>query len=125
MGILGIAGYLPLALQRFSLNLFTNKASLVITNVEGPKSARWLAGVRMTDMMFWVPQTGNLGVGVSIVSYAGTIQFGVFADQKLMPNPQRLANLCADQFTHLAQAGKAEPLAAPGYVPMPDTIIAM
>ncbi|MFO1381632.1 MAG: WS/DGAT domain-containing protein [Chitinivorax sp.] len=125
MGILGIAGHLPLALQRFSLNLFTNKASLVITNVEGPKSARWLAGVRMTDMMFWVPQTGNLGVGVSIVSYAGTIQFGVFADQKLMPNPQRLANLCADQFTHLAQAGKAEPLAAPGYVPMPDTIIAM
>lgn len=125
MGILGIAGHLPLPLQRFSLNLFTNKASLVITNVEGPKNTRWLAGARMTDMMFWVPQTGNLGVGVSIVSYAGTIQFGVFADQKLMPNPQRLANLCADQFALLAQAGKAELQSVPGYAPMPDTIIAI
>ena len=104
--ILGLAGRLPLMLQRFALNLFTNKGSLVISNLEGPKTVRYLAGARMSDMVFWVPQTGNLGIGVSIISYAGNIQFGVFADRKLLPHPERFAALCVEQFTQLAEAGR-------------------
>ena len=28
-------------------------------------------------MMFWVPQSGDIGMGVSILSYDGAVQFGV------------------------------------------------
>jgi hypothetical protein len=51
-----------------------------------------------------VPQTGNIGLGMSIVSYAGKIRFGLFADQKLVRQPQRMMALCCDHFRKLAQA---------------------
>ena len=42
--------------------------------------------------MFWVPQTGDLGLGLSIISYAGQIQFGLVGDAKLFPKPERIVN---------------------------------
>ena len=40
--------------------------------------------------MFWVPQTGDLGIGLSIISYGGQIQFGLIGDSRLLPNPERI-----------------------------------
>ena len=102
--VLSIAGHLPLPLQHLALNMFTDKGTMVISNLEGPSSERALAGQRMTDLLFWVPQTGNIGLGMSIVSYAGKIRFGLFADQKLVRQPQRMMALCCDHFRKLAQA---------------------
>ena len=102
--VLSIAGHLPLPLQHLALNMFTDKGTMVISNLEGPSSERTLAGQRMTDLLFWVPQTGNIGLGMSIVSYAGKIRFGLFADQKLVRQPQRMMALCCDHFRKLAQA---------------------
>jgi hypothetical protein len=40
--------------------------------------------------MFWVPQSGRMGLGVSILSYAGGVTVGVAADAGLVPDPERL-----------------------------------
>jgi WS/DGAT/MGAT family acyltransferase len=32
---------------------------------------------KMRDMMFWVPQTGSIGLGMSILSYNGQVHFGL------------------------------------------------
>ncbi|WP_317203485.1 WS/DGAT domain-containing protein, partial [Janthinobacterium sp.] len=80
MAFLSIAGCLPTALQHFALNLFTSKGSVVLTNIEGPGSRRYLAGSRMTDLICWVPQAGKLGVGLAFISYAGQIQLALFVD---------------------------------------------
>ena len=37
--------------------------------------------------MFWVPASGDVGVGVSILSYGGGVQFGLITDRKLCPRP--------------------------------------
>jgi hypothetical protein len=52
-------------------------------------------------MMFWVPQSGDIGLGVSILSYAGGVQFGVIADRGLCPEPQRLIDAFQPEFDTL------------------------
>ena len=47
----------------------------------------YLAGCTLREMMFWVPQTGSIGVGISILSYNGRVHFGLIADAKLIPDP--------------------------------------
>lgn len=111
MAFLSIAGCLPTALQHFALNLFTSKGSVVLTNIEGPVSRRYLAGSRMTDLICWVPQAGKLGVGLAFISYAGQIQLALFVDTQQVPDPERLMDLTQDAFAELEQAtrGAAAP----------------
>jgi hypothetical protein len=42
--------------------------------------------------MFWVPQSGRLGLGVSILSYAGEVMVGVASDAGLVPDPQTIVD---------------------------------
>jgi hypothetical protein len=48
------------------------------------------AGASIASMMFWVPQSGDIGIGVSILSYDGAVQFGVISDRHLCPDPDLL-----------------------------------
>ncbi len=41
-------------------------------------------------MIFWVPQSGRLALGVSILSYAGALRLGVAVDQEVIPAPDEL-----------------------------------
>ncbi len=70
----------------------SSKASLVASNVPGPREPLYLAGCRVAEQMFWVPQSGSIGVGVSILTYAGRIHFGLIADRLLIPHPRRVVN---------------------------------
>jgi WS/DGAT/MGAT family acyltransferase len=63
---------------------YARAASLIISNVPGPLEELTLDGVRVRDLMFWVPCSGNLGLGVSVLSYAGRIRLGVNADLGLL-----------------------------------------
>jgi hypothetical protein len=52
-------------------------------------------------MMCWVPQSSDIGLGVSILSYAGAVQFGVIADRRLCPDPRALIDAFAPEFERL------------------------
>jgi hypothetical protein len=41
-------------------------------------------------MMFWVPQSARLGLGVSILSYAGQVRLGIATDSGLVPDPESI-----------------------------------
>ncbi|MES2263381.1 MAG: SDR family oxidoreductase [Pseudomonadota bacterium] len=117
MAFLSIAGSLPTALQHFALNLFTSKGSVVLTNIEGPGSRRYLAGSRMTDLICWVPQAGRLGVGLAFISYAGQIQLALFVDTGQVPDPERLMALTYQAFDELEQATGADAGSRPAEAP--------
>ena len=104
MVFLSIAGCLPVFLQRFALNLFTSKGSVVLTNIEGPRSVRYLAGSKMTDLICWVPQAAMIGVGLAFISYAGQIQLALFVDTELVDDPDRLMALTCEAFAELDTA---------------------
>lgn len=100
-GLLAALGMTPMPLQRIALELFSRKATAVATNVPGPQSPLYLAGSKIKDMMFWVPQTGGIGIGVSILSYNGQVHFGLIADAKLMPDPDAVIRRFEPEFEKL------------------------
>lgn len=102
--MLGAAGVLPHALQTQILEYLGNKGSAVMTNVPGPTETINMAGVPLSRMMFWVPQSGDIGIGVSILSYAGGVQFGVMSDVALCPDPQAIIDGFAPEFERLVLA---------------------
>ncbi|RNF83267.1 WS/DGAT/MGAT family O-acyltransferase [Montanilutibacter psychrotolerans] len=85
-GLLAALGMAPSPVQGLALELFSRKASAVATNVPGPQQPLYLAGCQLQEMMFWVPQTGSIGVGISILSYNGRVHFGLISDGKLIPD---------------------------------------
>lgn len=93
-GLTATASVLPELLRESVAEVFYRKASAVVSNVPGTAEARYIAGCRITEQMFWVPQAGDIGLGVSIVSYAGQVQFGVVADESLMPDPASFLDDC-------------------------------
>ena len=100
-GLLAALGMAPAALQRTFLELFSRKATAVATNVPGPGMPLYLAGCRITDMMFWVPQTGSIGIGISILSYNGRVHFGLIGDAKLVPDPDSIIQRFRPEFDKL------------------------
>lgn len=100
-GLLAALGMAPESLQSLALELFSRKASAVATNVPGPQQPLFLAGAALREMMFWVPQTGSIGLGLSILSYHGRVQFGLIADARLVPDPHAVTRRFAEQFEQM------------------------
>lgn len=85
--LLEVVGHAGAAVEEAMVDLFGTKASLVVTNVPGPKERLTLAGKTIESIMVWVPQSGRLGLGVSLLSYAGEVRIGVGADAGVVPDP--------------------------------------
>jgi WS/DGAT/MGAT family acyltransferase len=98
MGLLGVVGLAPRQLQKQALDFLARKATTVMTNVPGPQQPLYMAGAQIRRIMVWVPQSGDIGVGVSILSYAGGVQFGLITDKKLCAEPQRIIDRFAPEF---------------------------
>ena len=49
-----------------------------------------------------MPQSGDVGLGVSILSYGGSVQFGVITDSTLCPEPQRIIDEFVPEFAKLS-----------------------
>ena len=81
--------------------MFSRKASAVATNVPGPPQQLYLAGCALRDLMFWVPQTGSIGLGISILSYRGQVHFGLIADARLLPDPDGVIRRFGGEFEQL------------------------
>jgi WS/DGAT/MGAT family acyltransferase len=108
-GLLNALGLTPSRLQSLALDFFGAKSSLVLTNVPGPRQRLYLAGRRLERVMFWVPQSGRLGLGVSILSYAGEVMVGVASDAGLVPEPQRIVAGFEAELARLVEGPRRRP----------------
>ncbi len=102
LGLMGTIGLAPPSAQQQAIDLLSHKATGVVTHVPGPRSTVYLAGRPVRDMMFWVPQSGRLGLGVSLISYAGTLRMGLITQAGPLREPQRVARFFAEEFENLA-----------------------
>lgn len=101
LALMNVTGRGPQQLQDFVVDLLSQKASAVMTNVPGPQQLRYLGGTAIEEIMFWVPQSGNIGMGVSILSYNGRVHFGLATDAGLVPDPENIINRFRGQFEQL------------------------
>ncbi|MGZ5959314.1 MAG: wax ester/triacylglycerol synthase family O-acyltransferase [Myxococcaceae bacterium] len=88
--LLWLMGRAPRPLFDAVVDLFATKATAVVTNVVGPREPLSILGSRLRQAMFWVPCAGHLGLGVSLLSYAGQVWVGVHSDVGLVPDPEAI-----------------------------------
>lgn len=113
LAILAAMGVAPESIKERVLETLAANASLVVTNVRGADTPRYLAGRRIARQMFWVPQSGGIGLGVSMLSYAGRVDVGVIADARRVPDPHALAPHFAAEFESLLLHALMLPWPAP------------
>jgi WS/DGAT/MGAT family acyltransferase len=101
-GLLAVAGLMVKPLQDTMLGLFSRKTTAIMTNVPGPREKMKLCGATVEEALFWVPQSGTVGLGVSILSYGGGVQFGVVSDSTLCPDPQNIIDRFEPEFAKLS-----------------------
>lgn len=99
--LLTAMGLVPGLIEERAIELFTSKASVVVSNVPGPRQPLYLAGARIEEQFFWVPQAGSIGVGISLTTYDGRVHFGVMADRNLIAEPREVACAFAVEFEKL------------------------
>ena len=99
--VLAVAGLMIKPVQDALLGVFAKKSTAVMTNVPGPAKALQLCGSTIRQQMFWVPASGEIGVGVSILTYDGGVQFGLITDAQLCPQPQKIIDRFEPEFERL------------------------
>jgi WS/DGAT/MGAT family acyltransferase len=104
LALLGLLGLLPASVQAPAIELFSRKGTAVVSNVPGPQVPLYLCGQKISEMYFWVPQSGSMGIGVSVLTYAGQVHIGMIADRNLVSDPRRVVDLFAPEFERLRQA---------------------
>ena len=100
-GILALTGLFIKPVQDTVLGLFAKKTTAVMTNVPGPAVPLKLCGSTLRQTIFWVPASGEVGVGISILSYGGGVQFGLITDRRLCAEPQQIIDRFEPEFDKL------------------------
>jgi WS/DGAT/MGAT family acyltransferase len=105
-GLLSLMGLAPVEVEQLGLRFFGSKATAVLTNVPGPRQPLYMAGRKIDKVMFWVPQSGHLGLGISILSYNGGVMLGIATDAGLVPDPERIVENFKVEFEAVRAAAK-------------------
>jgi diacylglycerol O-acyltransferase len=76
--------------------------NLVVTNIPGPQHRLMMGDSELLDIFPMVPLGSNLALGVAIVSYNGTLNFGLVGDFKVMHDLEELAEDLTEALRELA-----------------------
>ncbi|MFO0888574.1 MAG: wax ester/triacylglycerol synthase family O-acyltransferase [Isosphaeraceae bacterium] len=96
-GLMQVFGMLPPEVGNPILGLLNRKVTAVLSVVPGLPRVVGFAGRPVERMIFWVPQSGRLGLGLSVLPYRGAVTLGVAGDAGLMPDPGLLAAAFEDE----------------------------
>ena len=86
----------------------------MVTNVPGPQFELSFDGRALKDIFPMVPLGTNLGLGVAILSYNGTINFGLVGDFDLLDDIEDLADDMLAALRDLAGAAGVKLTTPPG-----------
>jgi diacylglycerol O-acyltransferase len=88
--LLEVIGLTPPEVESRLVDVFTAKATAVMTNVPGPRETVYLAGSPLRTVLVWAPTAGSVGMSVSIFSYDGRITVGLLVHTALVADPQAI-----------------------------------
>jgi diacylglycerol O-acyltransferase len=78
--------------------------NVVVTNVPGPQFPLYMLGRRLQRLYPQVPLVRNTALGIAIMSYDGTLNFGLLGDYDALPDLDDLAAALRDAIAELAAA---------------------
>ena len=94
----------PSALMSLGVQAASGSMNSIVTNVPGPQFPLYMLGAEMQAMYPQVPLLPNVGLGIALISYNGTIFWGFNADMELVPDLRSFVELIASSFARVAEA---------------------
>jgi hypothetical protein len=107
----GLTGFAPPTIMAQAARLQARQRffNLVVTNVPGPQHSLYLLGRRLEAVYPLVPLAQNTGLAVAVMSYDGTLSFGLSADYDLLADLELLADELRAALRSLVVAADAPP----------------
>ena len=101
-----LAGFAPPTVlsQASRLQSSQRMFNVVVTNVPGPQFPLFMLGRRLLRIYPQVPLVTNTALGIAIMSYDGTINFGLLSDYDALPDLDDLTAALRDAIAELAAA---------------------
>ena len=106
-GLINAIGLTHPRIEEPLVSFFSGKAIGVTTNVMGPTSDRYIAGVQLQGILGWVPGSGHQTLGVCIYSYNRMVRVGFKTDATVIPDPERLVATFDEELDELARMARA------------------
>ena len=97
----------PSALMSLGVQAASGSMNSIVTNVPGPQFPLYMLGAEMQAMYPQVPLLPNVGLGIALISYNGTICWGFNADMELVPDLHSFVELIESSFARVAEAAGA------------------
>jgi WS/DGAT/MGAT family acyltransferase len=123
--IAGLQDFAPptLLAQASRLNFSTRLFNLIVTNVPGPQFPLYLLGRELEELIPIAFLPENHALALAIMSYNGTVDFGLLADYDAMPDVDFVALAIRESLDELLEAARAETAVAaePEGTPAPAT----
>ena len=106
--ILNVGDYAPPTLMSLAGRVMHRQpfVNLVVTNVPGPQQPLYLLGARLLEAFPIVPLTQNTTIVVGILSYDGTMHFGLWADRDAAADLEVLAGGIEDAFAEMLKVAE-------------------
>jgi len=101
LSLMNLYGIAPEEISSPVIDLVRKKVTAVVSVVPGPPNAIDFAGKPIDRMIFWVPQSGRLGLGLSLLTYKGSVTLGVVTDAGLVPDPESIVRAFRDELERL------------------------
>jgi diacylglycerol O-acyltransferase / wax synthase len=116
--IAGLQDFAPptLLAQASRLNFSTRLFNLIVTNVPGPQFPLYLLGRELQELIPVAFLPENHALAIAIMSYNGTVDFGLLADYDAMADVDFVALAIRESLEELLEAARAavpEPAGAP------------
>jgi WS/DGAT/MGAT family acyltransferase len=103
MDVLSLLGRVPKWLQNLVIRIFGTKGTAVLSSVPGPSRPLYVAGQPISGFVFWVPQSGRLGIGISLMTYDGQVRLGVASDANIVPDPEAIVAAFEEELQFLEE----------------------
>eukprot|EP00906_Rhabdomonas_costata_P023252 RCo033487 len=90
-------------LRKLVTRFYSQRASMVITNVNARSTAMIFADTPLRNAYGWVPAAGGIGMGVSIISYMGNVNVGLVADKAQVPDISVLSQCFVEEWEEMTK----------------------
>lgn len=80
--------------------------NFVCTNVPGMQVPQYLCGYKVTDQVGMLLLSGNLGLGITILSYNKTLYMSFMSEPRLLPDVENIVAHCTDSFNELLASAR-------------------
>lgn len=106
--MLKVMGIPPRGITKRGADFFSGKFTGVLSNVPGPRQHLYFTDKKINNMMFWVPRSGDVALGVSILSYAGSVTLGIATDSRVASDPAKITDYFGKEFSELLKLSRMD-----------------